>query len=127
LIVRKVVLVLIAAFAAASAAAVAVVALAFALYALLRDALSPAGASAVVAGVAALIMALGAIMAALFAKPPKRREDDSFAGRALDFARDKPVVAIAAAAAAGLIALRNPKLITTALTAFLAGKAADKH
>jgi hypothetical protein len=127
LIVRKVVLVLIAAFAAASAAAVAVVALAFALYALLRDALSPAGASAVVAGVAALLVALGAIMAALFAKPPKRHEDDSFAGRALDFVREKPILAIVAAAAAGLIAVRNPKLITTALTAFLAGKAADKH
>jgi cobalamin synthase len=99
---------------------------AFALYALLSESLGPAGAAAVVAGVAALLMAIGALVALLMARPPKRRENDSFAARALDYAREKPVVAIAAAAAAGLIAVRNPKLITAALTAFLAGKAADK-
>lgn len=126
MILKKVVLALIAVFATAAAAAVAVVAAAFALFALLREPLGPAGASAVVAGVAALLVALGAVIAALMARPPRRRETDSFALRALDFAREKPVVAIAAAAAAGLIAMRNPKIMTAALTAFLAGKAADK-
>ena len=124
--IRKVLLIVVAVAAIAAAAAVAVVAAAFALYALLSASLGPAGAAAVVAGVAALLMAIGALIALLMARPPKRRETDSFAMRALDYAREKPVVAIAAAAAAGLIALRNPKLITAALTAFLAGKAADK-
>jgi hypothetical protein len=35
-------------------------------------------------------------------------------------------VAAAAALAVGLIAVRNPRVITTALTAFLAGKATPK-
>jgi len=126
LIVKKVVLVLLAASAAASAAAVAVVAVAFALYALWQPALGAAGAAAAVAGVAALFMGVGALIAALAARPPKRRESEGFAVRAMDFARERPVVAVAVAAAAGLIAARNPKMITTALTAFLAGKAADK-
>jgi hypothetical protein len=126
LIYRKVVLILLAVSAAASAAAVAVVAVAFALYALWRPALGAAGAAAAVAGAAALFMAIGALVAALMARPTKRRENEGFALRAMDFAREKPVVAIAVAAAAGLVAARNPKLITTALTAFLAGKAADK-
>jgi hypothetical protein len=125
-LIKKVVLILLAASAAAAAAAVAVVAVAFALYALWSPALGPAGAAAAVAGVAALLMAVGALIAALMARPPKRRENESFGVRALDFAREKPVVAVAVAAAAGLVAARNPKLITTALTAFLAGKAADK-
>lgn len=124
--IRKIVLIVVAVAAIAAAAAVAVVAAAFALYALLSQYLGPAGAAGVVAAVAALLMALGGLIALLMARPPKRRETDSFAVRALDYAREKPVVAIAAAAAAGLIAMRNPKLLTTALTAFLAGKATDK-
>lgn len=126
MILRKVVLVLVAVFATATAAAVTVVAAAFALFALLRGPLGPAGAAAVVAGAAALLMGLGALIAALMARPPTLKESDSFAVRMIDFAREKPLVAVAAAAAAGFIAVRNPKVVTTALTAFFAGKAAER-
>jgi hypothetical protein len=125
-LIRKIVLGLVAAGAITAAAAVAVLAAAFALYAQLSGPLGPPGAAAVVSGVACLLMLIGALVALLLAKPPKRKENDSLALRALDYAREKPIVAVAAAAAAGFIALRNPKLVTTALTAFLAGKAADK-
>ena len=126
MILKKAVLLLAAIAAIAAAAGVAVVAAAFALFALLRDYLGPAGAAAVVAGLAALLAALTGTVCLLVAAPPKRKEEPSLTARALDLAREKPLIAVAAAAAVGLLAVRNPKIVTTALTAFMAGKAAPK-
>jgi hypothetical protein len=129
LIVKKVVFGLAAVSAIAAAAAVAVIAAAFALYALLRDYLGPSGAAAVVAAVAALLAALGGLICILVARPSAARrpaESASLGVRALDFARERPLVAGAAALALGLLAVRNPKVLTTAFTAFLAGKATPR-
>ena len=127
MIVRKLVLGLAAAFAVAAAAGVAVVAAAFAVYALLRDPLGPSGAAAAVAGLAALLIALGALVLALMARPPRaKRDETSVTARAIEFARDKPLIALGAAAVVGFILVRNPKIATTALTAFMAGKAAPR-
>jgi hypothetical protein len=126
LILRKVVLTLAAVCAIAASVGVAVVAVAFAVFALLRDHLGPAGAAAVVAGVGAVGAALGGVICARIARPPARPPTESLSARILDFARERPAVAAAAALAVGLIAVRNPRVITTALTAFLAGKATPK-
>jgi hypothetical protein len=111
----------------AAAAGVAVVAAAFALYALLRESLTPAGSAAVVAGLAALLAALVGAILLLIAKPPKPlHQEESLTSRAIDLARQKPLIAAGVALVAGLIAVRNPKILTAAVTAFLAGKAAPK-
>jgi hypothetical protein len=118
---------LVAIVAIAAAAGVAVIAAAFALYALLRDWLGPAGAAAVVAGTAALIVALAGLIVLLGSRPkPARRQDDGLMLRAFDLAKEKPLIA-AAAALAAVVLFRNPKIATAALTAFLAGKAAPKN
>ena len=105
----------------------AVVAAAFAVYAVLADYLRPAGAAAIVAAIAALAAALGGVLML----GPRRRgshpEPDSLSAKALDFARAKPLLALGAAAALGVVAFRNPKLVTAAVTAFLAGKSAPKN
>lgn len=111
--------------ALAAAAGVAVVAAAFALYALLVEALRPAGAAAVVAAIAALIALVGALLMGRKGSPPPREEQGP-AGRLLDIARERPVLAAAAAVATGVVALRNPKIMAAVVSAFVAGRTA-KH
>lgn len=111
----------------AAAAGTAVVAGAFALYALLLPGVGAPGAAAIVAGCAALLVA--AIGVWLNLKNNPRREparEPSAIDRLTDFARERPVIAAAGALAAGLIALKNPKLAAGLASAFMAGKAADK-
>lgn len=102
------------------AAGTLVVALCFAIYAALRDTLTPAGASAVVVLAAAILIGVGALVLLSAAKGKSKPHDkhpahtDSPQGlvdRAFDLARDKPLIAAGAAVAAGLLALRNPTLI----------------
>jgi hypothetical protein len=112
--------------ALAAAAAVCVVALAYALFAALAPQIGAAWASAGVAGAAALLLAFGGLLLARRAHPRKREEDRDVASRVLDLARDKPIVAVAAVAAAGLVALKNPKITAAVLGAFMAGRAPKK-
>lgn len=105
------------------AAGTLVVALCFAIYAALRDMLTPAGASAVVVLIAAAAMGVGAmVLLGSNKKHPDHKghekhpahpgvHPNSFVDRAIDLARDKPLIAAGAAVAAGLLALRNPTLI----------------
>lgn len=118
---------LIAAIAAmAAAAVVCVVAAAYALYALLRYYLGPAGASAVIAVGFAVLTLILAFVAFRKAKPkPTRREEQTLTTRLIDLAREKPIIAAGAAAAAGLVLLRNPKVVTAVVTAAMAGRARD--
>lgn len=115
-----------AAGAAAAAAAVVVVALAYAIYALAKMWLVPAGAAAVTAAVFAAAMGIGAAVMASGAKGKgggkavkklKHPQDEprTLLERALDTARERPVVAAAGALAAGLLALRNPALVATVI------------
>jgi hypothetical protein len=106
--------------AASAAASVVVVSAAFAVYALLRTYLGPAGAAACVTLAAAIV--LGALAAFLFskAKGPKvkrkaEREAEGLADRLAALVSDRPVIAAGAAAAAGLLAWRNPTLVSTLL------------
>lgn len=114
------------------AAGTLVVALCFAIYAALREALTPAGASAVVVLIAAAMMGVGAFVLLrggkshpehAHGKPGPHSGHGAPQGiveRALDLARDKPVIAAGAALAAGLLALRNPTLIGAVIGAVTA-------
>lgn len=110
--------------ALAAAAAVCIFAAAFALYALLRYSMTPAGAAAVVALVFAAIAALVGVIMLRRGDPHRgHHEDQSLPTRLFDLARERPVIAAAAAAAAGFVLLRNPSLMTAAFTAAMAGRA----
>ena len=113
--------------AVAAATVVCIVAAAFAVYALAKIYLSPAGAAAVVVGVFALI-AVVAAWAALRKASPKTRpgdkaEDGGLIDRAFGIARERPMMALGAAAVAVTVLLRNPAMISALVSAFLAGGA----
>jgi hypothetical protein len=115
-----------------AAGGVVVVALAYALFALLRDQITPAGASAVVAAAFAVLILIGALVMAAKAKGGKRRKPDGhrgpapevqagsahFVGRIAEVARQRPIVAAGAAVAAGLLAWKNPRLVSAVMRAF---------
>lgn len=114
--------------AVAAASAVCVVAAAFAVYALAEVYLGPAGAAAVVAGVFALIGVVIALAATRkvaprrgVAAPPA---EAGLMDRAIGLAKDRPMIALGAAAVAVTVLLRNPAMVSALVSAFLAGGAA---
>lgn len=124
MILRKALLYIAAAAAIAAAAGIIVVALAFALYALMCSYFVPAGAAAVVAGIAGLgllVVGLSTVAGVNMRKP-----EPTLAQRAADFARDRPIAALVAALGAGVIAVRNPKTMVAILAAFLEPKTRRK-
>ena len=130
MILKKAIRIAVAVSALAAGAAVCVVALAYALYAAVEPAVGPAWASAIVAGVAALLLIIGGLlMTRRDHAAPDRHLDHQhrdFTGRAMEIAREKPMIALAAVAAAGLVALKNPKITAALVGAFLAGRAPKK-
>ena len=112
-------------------AAVFVVAASYALYALAKEWVGAPGAAAVVALVFALIAGVAAFVAFSGAKGPKitassakplkgkRGEplaEESPLDKIIDLARERPLIAAGAAVAAGLMALRNPLIVTTLIS-----------
>jgi hypothetical protein len=104
----------------------------FALFAVLAGPLGSAGAAAVLALVCALLLA-GAVLASRGkgpALPQVLQEDDSLAARAFGLARQHPLAASGAAVVvtivAGVLAVKNPKVIATALSAYLAGRSSSR-
>jgi Na+/melibiose symporter-like transporter len=119
---------LVAAIAAiAAAAAVVVVAASFALYALVEPYLGQAGAAGVVTGVFAFFALILAWIASrkVAAKPKAhhRGDDQSVIDRLMVMAKERPLVALGAAAAAAAVLVRNPAIITAVVSAFVAGNA----
>ncbi len=123
-IVNRVVAAIIAVAAMAAAAGVVVVAAAFAIYTLLRDHFGPAGAAAIISAGFAVALALSALI--LFSKakgptaPKRGAAPERSAGipdKVIAMVTERPIVAAAAAAAAGLLAWRNPTLVATILKA----------
>ena len=107
--------------AMAAAAVVGVVAAAFALYALTKPFVGPAGAAAIVAACAAIPALI--LSATLFAKArakPKEEEPPSITGRLMEMGREHPLIAAGAVAAAAVLAVRNPRILTLVLTTMLA-------
>lgn len=118
---------LVAAVAAmAAAAAVCVVAAAFALYALVRAYIGPAAGAAAVAVAFAVIAAILAFVSFRKVQPkPARREDQSLTARLIELAREKPIIAAGAAAAAGLVILRNPSVLGAVVSAAMTSRARE--
>lgn len=121
-----------AAAAVATAVIISIVASALTVYALVEGLVGPAGAAAVVAGLFAVIAAVAAVIATQRAAPRRRDEREAPAGldlralglegldlgganlveRASEIIKERPVVAAGAAIALGLLAYRNPELVT---------------
>jgi hypothetical protein len=119
-VIGKLVSFVVALAAAAAAASVLVVSAAYAFYALVRTYLGPAGAAACVTLAAAVV--LGALAFFMFGRvkgpKPKARDQAGPSGlvdRLTGLVSDRPVVAASAAVAAGLLAWRNPTLVSTLL------------
>lgn len=117
----------VAAFAAiAAAVSVCVVAAAFAVYALAESQIGPAGGAAVVVGVFALVAALVAWRTLRKASPKLqsrlKTNDGGPIDRFVQLAKDRPLIALGAAAAVGVVLVRNPAVISAVVTAFLAGQ-----
>ncbi len=107
-----------------AAAACAVVALCFTVYTLLLMIVPPAGAGAIVFGLAAVIAAIAALIALNSLKLPKSRPlpknvpPPTLADQALGLIRGHPMVTTGVALAAGVAAFANPALVTAVLRAF---------
>ena len=98
---------------------------AFALYAFLRGMVGSAGAAAILAGAAALVLLLAGLVAAFKAGVGKRPA--TLAERAAEFVREKPLAAVAAALAAGFFAVKNPQTLATILKELLDPKSGRKR
>ena len=126
MILRRVILALAGAAVLAAGAAVSVVALAFALYALVEPTLGAAGAAGVVAGATALLVAITAAALLIASrgqrKPPAPVTSRKALDRGLDFVRDQPVLAVIGVIGAGLLAVRNPEYLGSAVRAFFDGR-----
>lgn len=125
MIFERTLMTLAAAAAIAAAAAVSVFAAAFALYAVLEASIGAAGAAAVVAGVAAVIVAIAGLLAARKAEsrqaPSASAAPDSFglAEKLVGVVRDRPLLSLGAALAAGVFALKNPTFTAAMAKAFM--------
>jgi len=128
-IVRRLLFMLAGASALAVSAGVIVVALAYALFALVKPYVGPAGGAAVVAGSAALLIGLIGLMLSMAARPPRRKpsEDGNIVERLMDFVKDKPITAIGGAIAAGVLAVRNPGYLGSVIRSFVEGRDAPKR
>ena len=118
--------------AVAAAAAVCVVAASFAVYAVARTWLTEAGAAAVVVAVFALLALVVAwlVTRKVVPRTPRRgagADEGSTTDRILSLAKERPLVALAAAGAAAAatvtVLLRNPAIIGAIVSAFVAGSA----
>ena len=117
---------MVAAIAAIAAAAIVViVALSFALYAAVRDLIGPAWGAASVAGAAALIAVILAFYLTHKAKPPKpvKGDEQNLTSRLIELARERPLVAAAAVAAAATVVIKNPRILMAVITGALANRA----
>ena len=75
---------------------------------------------AVAAAVFCLIVAFMLVRAIRPKRKPKTPpRSESLVERAIDFVKDKPIIAIAAAVGAGILAIRNPQYFGAAIRAFV--------
>ena len=118
---RRLLFLLAAATMLAVSSGVVVIALAYALFALVRPYVGPAGGAAIVAGAAALLIGLIGLTFALLGRRPRRKanEPESVTERIVDFVKSKPITAVGGAIAAGILAIRNPGYLGSAIRAFM--------
>jgi hypothetical protein len=123
-ILRRLLFMLAGAMALAVSAGVFVIALAYALFALARPYVGPAGAAGLVAAAAAILIGLVGLLLVAAARPPKRKPGapQSVVDRVMDFVRTKPVTALGGAVVAGILAIRNPTYLGAVVRAFMEGR-----
>ncbi|MCR5877785.1 hypothetical protein [Phenylobacterium sp. J367] len=122
---NKILRLLAAAAAIAAAAVVVVVAASFALYAAAKPYVGEAWAAAIVAGVFALIAVILAVAMTMKARPKSgKAEEQPMSARLIELARERPIVAAGAAVAGAIVLASNPRIVTTILSAAIAGRAA---
>ena len=108
-----------------AAAVVVVVALAFALYAAVRDLVGPAWGAAAVAGAAALLALVLAFALTRKAKPkPVKGDSQNLTAKLIELARERPLVALGAVAAALTVVVKNPRILSAVLAGLFAGRPA---
>jgi len=121
---RKALMIAAALGATAAAAGALIVALAYALFAVLQTPLGSAGASACVAGAAAVLIGLTALIAvrssgATKKKKPAPAASGNLSQTLIDLFKDKPFVASGVAAAAAALTLIKPEIIGVILRTVL--------
>ena len=111
----------------AVSAGVVVVGLVYSLFALLAPRLGAAGATAVMVALIAVLMWAGAAVLFALSRPKKvvvQAAAPSPVARIVDTlsetVRERPVVVVLAAVGAGILAVRNPTYLASALRAFTA-------
>jgi hypothetical protein len=114
----------------ATSGGVVIVAAAYAVFALAKTEFGPAGAAAVTALVFAIVLAIGGFLAA--PKPRKRTNappgtSAALAEELMELVRDKPLASAGVALAAGIMAMRNPKVIGEVLRGLLQKSGAEKR
>jgi hypothetical protein len=86
----------------------------------------PAGAAAIVAAVAAVIVAIAGLLAARKVETARHEAPPlgalGIVERLMEIAKDRPMLSIGAALAAGVFALRNPTLLAALAKAFFDAK-----
>ena len=113
----------------ATASAVLVVALSLALYAVLEPTLGAAGAAAAVAAISLLILVVAGLTLLIFAGSKRGRPavdgDRDVGSDLMELARRRPIFALfgaLAATAAGVTALRNPRLAAGIFSSLLGAR-----
>ena len=126
MILRKIILAIVAAAAILASSAVFVVAAAYALFALVRDPLGPAGAAGVVCLAAAILIGLVGLIAAMSLRGGKKKTTPGADGGLLDqlfeLARERPIVSTGALIAAAIVGLRNPAVLAGVVKMLLGQK-----
>lgn len=84
-----------------------------------------AWAAAIVAGVFALVAVVVAWLATrkVAPKPLAKAEDAPLIDRLIVMAKERPLIALGAAAAGAVVLIRNPAVVTALVSAFMAGSA----
>lgn len=127
MIFRKLISLVAAIAAIAAAAVVCVVALAFALYAVVRDLVGPAWGAAAVAIAAAILALILAFLLTRKARPkPPKGDAQNLTSRLVELARERPLVAAGAIAAAVAVIVKNPRILTAVASAAFARRGARK-
>lgn len=128
MIIRKIVLALVAAAAILAASGLMVVAAGFALFALARPALGPAGAAGVVFLAAAVLIGLIGLIAGLQASAAAKRlrkareSSPGLLDQLIELVRDRPLVSGGAVIAALTMAVRNPAVLGAIIKTMLSHK-----
>jgi hypothetical protein len=127
---RRVLMACVAIVMLATAGGVVMVAAAYAVFALAQAQLGPAGGAAVTALVFAVILGLGGLVFTPRGRKRARATPGTSAALAeelMELVRDKPLASAGVALAAGIMAMRNPKVIGEVLRGLLQRGGGDKR